>query len=206
MDHRGAVPIEAGPADASVDRWLTAHHGCAVLLVEAMGVDAADQSRMVEDAWLDTASALAASPGRPLRASLLGAVVRRLPVAGNLGGDTAEFEELAAGHFFCPPDDRWAGWWNISVPLWPADWSAGRDQVLNALRRLPKSQRLLLVLRDAARLPANEVTEMVGLVPEAQAPLLDVARQAYVQYLDEEFQADIERMPTDRRQKDGGGR
>ncbi len=180
----------AGGNSAAVSDLMATHHGFAVLLAEAVGAHTATAT-VLERAWVDTVAAVVADAGTPLRASLLGAVLRLLRDDGHLDETQAGTDSAApprAG-FFLPPGDRWAGWWDVDVPSWPAGRVPTAEQVLHAVRRLPLRQRTLLILRDSARLSANETADIVGVEPDDQGRLLDGAREAYVAYLDEEVRA-----------------
>ncbi len=186
----------------AVDTLMNTDHALAVLLAEAVGArpEAVAVVAVVERAWLDTVAMLVAGTDQPVRVALLGAVLRLMREDGRLDDAAATTDSVTVrspepepspsrAGFFLPLDDRWAGWWNVDVPSWPAGWVPTAEQVLRAVRRLPLHQRTLLILRDAAKLSATEAAPITGMEPDDQGRLLDSARDAYVAYLDEEFRA-----------------
>ncbi len=199
----GDIPAGKLPAVGSL---LAAHHGCAVLLTEAVSIGTTGMDAVIESAWSDTICTFLVDPGTPVRASLLGAILRRLRADGRLDEPEGAASVFSADHFFLPPDDRWAGWWDVDVPFWPAERTPAGDQVLSAVRRLPGDQRILLLLRDAARLSVDQTSEITGLEPENQGKILDDARRAYVEYLDQELQAESGKAPADGGRENMGGR
>ncbi|WP_322750338.1 MULTISPECIES: hypothetical protein [unclassified Frankia] len=187
---------------AAVDTLMNTDHALAVLLAEAVGAcpEAVAVVAVVERAWLDTVAVVVADPDPPVRVALLGAVLRLMREDGQLDDAAATADSATArspepepepsrAGFFLPPDDRWAGWWNVDVPSWPAGWVPTAEQVRHAVRRLALNQRTLLILRDAAKLSATEAAPITGTEPDDQGRLLDSAREAYVAYLDEECRA-----------------
>ncbi|WP_322756299.1 hypothetical protein [Frankia sp. Cas3] len=197
----GALRTALASGDgAAVDTLMNTDHALAVLLAEAVGAcpEAVAVVAVVERAWLDTVAVLVADTDPPVRVALLGAVLRLMREDGQLDDAAAtpdsatarsqEPEPSRAG-FFLPPDDRWAGWWNVDVSSWPAGWVPTAEQVRHAVRRLALNQRTLLILRDAAKLSATEAAPITGTEPDDQGRLLDSAREAYVAYLDEECRA-----------------
>lgn len=121
-------------------------------------------------------------PAGSLRAALLGHVVRVLDDQDAF--DPAETPPAPGWGPFLPEGDRWAGWWAEDPDPWPDGTVLSPEQILRALRGLPLGPRVLLVLRDAARLAPEQAEPIVGAPPERQAVLLEEAREAYVARLD----------------------
>jgi len=95
---------------------------------------------------------------------------------------------------FQKDDEAWPGHW--ATP--PRPWQKpdrrllsleAREQLKQALARLPERQRLIVVLRDIEGLSAEEVCDLVGLSQENQRVLLHRGRSrvraCLEQYLDE---------------------
>ncbi|WP_131787982.1 zf-HC2 domain-containing protein [Protofrankia symbiont of Coriaria ruscifolia] len=185
----------AGGGRAAVSDLMDTHHGFAVLLAKAVGAGSATV-RVVERAWVDTVAAVVSDAGTPVRPACS---VRSCDCCERTANSTRPTptppptspptpRRPRAG-FFLPPDDRWAGWWDVDVPSWPAGRIPTAEQVLHAVRCLPLRQRTLLILRDSARLSTDETADSLGVEPDDQGRLLDDAREAYVAYLDEEIRA-----------------
>jgi hypothetical protein len=119
-----------------------------------------------------------------LRAALLERVVLALDDRGEL--DPVPAPALPGRGPFLAEDDRWAGWWAEDPVPWPEGTEPTAAQVRNALRRVPLSLRVLLVVRDVARLPPAQAERIVNRSADRQAPALETARAAYVAYVDEE--------------------
>lgn len=117
-----------------------------------------------------------------LRAALLRRVALILPDADAAGVSTPS----APLRTFVAAGDRWAGWWDIEPPPWPPSVVLQPEQVLRALRRLPRAGRILLVLRDVAGLGAEDAEAVFGAGPDRHAMLLELARDAYLVELDRE--------------------
>jgi RNA polymerase sigma-70 factor (ECF subfamily) len=82
---------------------------------------------------------------------------------------------------FLGPDHRWAGGWMLG----PSDWPTPEDEllsgetlevILDAIDRLPESQRTVITLRDVEGLPADEVAELLEISDGNQRVLLHRAR------------------------------
>jgi hypothetical protein len=87
---------------------------------------------------------------------------------------------------FQPPENRWAGWWIADQVAWPDGTVLTAAQVVRALRRLPVGPRVLLILRDAAAIPAEAAEPIVHLAADQQAGRLDAAREAYLAAIEDE--------------------
>lgn len=170
-----------------VEVLLERDHGVADLVARALARQG-EPGGAVALAWQDLLSRAGGARGRRrLRAVLLGRVIHALRREGRL--DDAGSAPLPVPGPFLPPEDRWAGWWSDEPPAWPPGLVPDRAQVLRAARRLPLHLRALLLLRDAAGLPADEAGAIVEeALRERVAPLdLDRARGAFVAYVDEEI-------------------
>lgn len=88
---------------------------------------------------------------------------------------------------FLPEGHRWAGWWGDEPVPWPGDAMPTPEQIRSALRQVALDLRLVLVLRDIARMPAVEVLSILGLSIDQQEISLESAREAYVAHLDREL-------------------
>ncbi|MDQ3764405.1 MAG: hypothetical protein M3460_23440 [Actinomycetota bacterium] len=119
-----------------------------------------------------------------LRAALLTQVITVLQDRNQLD----ESKVTSARHYsFLPPeDDRWAGWWEIEPPAWPVQAELTADVVLRALHCIPIVPRIILILRDAAKLSATEVESIIQRDESHQTALLDAAREAYVCAIDDQ--------------------
>jgi RNA polymerase sigma-70 factor (ECF subfamily) len=83
---------------------------------------------------------------------------------------------------FSPEGDRWEGHWQAPPSDWP---KLDRGNVLSrtlqqvieaAIDSLPRSQRIIVVLRDVERLSSHEVQSALGSTDEDQRVLLHHAR------------------------------
>jgi DNA-directed RNA polymerase specialized sigma24 family protein len=100
--------------------------------------------------------------------------------------DDAAPAQAPAARTFLPSTDRWAGWVQSEPTPWPVGTEISRDDVLHALRRVPVGLRVLLVLRDAAGLAAEEAAPVVHRDAAQQRALLHRAREWYVEAMDAE--------------------
>lgn len=91
---------------------------------------------------------------------------------------------------FMAAGDRWEGWWDAAPQPWPPGLVPQPEQVLQALRRLPREGRALLVLRHVAGLAVDDANIVLGRDPDRHAALLDLAREAYLVELDREVGPD----------------
>lgn len=166
------------------------HHGVAELLASALAADAGGGPEPAADAavrraWrrvLTPVDAPARLAPELVRAELLRLVIDELSQADEL--DTAA--PAPAEPPFLPAGDRWEGWWAGTVPAWSGSTPPRRAEVLRALRRMPVGLRAVLVVRDAAAVPAGAAVAVLGVGPGVQAELLEKARLAYVTGLDRE--------------------
>lgn len=99
---------------------------------------------------------------------------------------------------FRPADDEWPGHWRADAmpSRWPSPERSVlsaeiRDEVGNALARLPERQRLVVTLRDVHGLTANEVCTVLHLSPANQRVLLHRGR-AQVRAVLEDYYRDTD--------------
>ncbi|SBW28923.1 hypothetical protein FDG2_6192 [Candidatus Protofrankia californiensis] len=92
----------AGGGRAAVSDLMDTHHGFAVLLAKAVGAGSATV-RVVERAWVDTVAAVVSDAGTPVRASLLGAVLRLLREDGQLHETDTHTAADITTHTAAPP-------------------------------------------------------------------------------------------------------
>jgi RNA polymerase sigma-70 factor (ECF subfamily) len=93
---------------------------------------------------------------------------------------------------FLPPGDRWEATWADTLPIWrhlegPTLNAEAEARVEMALRRLPLTTRIVLVLRDVNGIPSHEVTVVTGISDADQRVLLHEGRgrimEALAQFL-----------------------
>ncbi|HEV2371966.1 MAG TPA: zf-HC2 domain-containing protein [Streptosporangiaceae bacterium] len=174
-DEQVRARIRGGDASAA-DDLLARDHGVADLLARAAAGTGTDTAGTTGLAWERLlADARTGAVTASLRAALLGRVVTVLIEQGHL-----DRTELPSRPFFMPPGDRWAGWWLDDHAAWPPGTVLTHGQVLTALRRVPVGLRVLLVLRDAAGLSADETEPVVPRSAAQQAASLDRARATYL--------------------------
>lgn len=182
---------------AAVYALLTRDYAIGDLLARAAAAAGADVTECVALAWEQLiADAASGSGTERAQTALLERVILVLDQRQQL--DTADTGVPERSRFL-PPGDRWAGWWpDNEPPAWPPDAALPREQVIRALRQLRLRQRVLLVLRDAARMSPEEAGQIVNEPEPHQTALLDEARQAYVAAIDQQVadQTDREGDPA----------
>ncbi len=170
MSH-GDGPLSGASADpsaASLGRLLTA----VMSRSGAAGSDAAGHHEPV--AALSIAE----------RCALLNAVVEGLEGRGDLDDSRHDPPVRSASYF--EEDHRWAGWRADEPTAVPKGSSLSRDVVVRALRRLPPAMRLVLVAREVAGIPVDDLHHLVAGNVDQQIVFLDEARRAYVAVLTDE--------------------
>lgn len=189
LDQEMCTRIREGDA-AAVDELVTRDHAVADLLARAASGDSGPGDA-VAHAWALLISDIV--QGRAtcgLRAALLTRVIIVLEDRNLL--DNSKVTAPKNYSFLPPDDDRWAGWWEIETPAWPARVELTVDIVLRALRHVPIIPRIILILRDAAKLSVAEVESVLQRDESHQTALLDSAREAYVFAIDDQIATDKE--------------
>lgn len=173
---------------AALNELIARDYPAADLLARAAAAAGADIGESVALAWQQLIADVAShSVTDGLRGALLEQVIAVLDDRELL--DTTQVAVLPRP-VFIPPDDSWAGWWADDPAEWPPGSVLTQGQILGALRRVPVGRRVLLVLRDAARIPAPEAQAVVGISPAQQTALLDETRQDFVAAVDHELAGD----------------
>jgi RNA polymerase sigma-70 factor (ECF subfamily) len=91
---------------------------------------------------------------------------------------------------FQADDEAWPGHWATPPRPWQKPERRllaleAREQLKEALARLPERQRLIVVLRDVEGLPGEEVCDLLGLSQENQRVLLHRGRSRLRAFLEE---------------------
>jgi hypothetical protein len=183
LDQQKCDRIRGGDAQ-TLEELVSRDHTLADLLARAVAGDGGPGDA-VAHAWILLISDVTQGrTTRGLRAALLTRVITVLQDRDQLD----ESKVTSAKHYsFLPPDDdRWAGWWEIEPPTWPVRVKLTADVVLRALHRIPIVPRIILILRDAAKLSAAEVESILQRGEPQQTALLDAAREAYVRAIDDQ--------------------
>ncbi|MGC1732160.1 MAG: hypothetical protein WA731_05730 [Pseudonocardiaceae bacterium] len=189
LDQATCARIREGDAEA-VDEVVTRDYNVADLLAHA-AAGACGPGDTVTHAWTLLISDIA--QGRitcGLRAALLARVITVLEDRNLL--DDSEVAASKPYSFSPPQDDRWAGWWEIDPPTWPASVELTAAVVLRALRRVPIIPRIILVLRDAAKISVTDVESILQRDEPRQIALLDAAREEYVFAIDTQIATEKE--------------
>lgn len=175
LDEAESAPFVA-PAD--LPALVAAHHPAMTRIAAAHGVAPDDAERAIVEAWR---GALAARP----RADELPALLFRALLLEVAKVERARSHWEASGEpavesaSFEGDDSRWAGWFRDGPPslqeLPNADAAAA---AAGALARLPLGERAVVVLRDVAGWPAEDVSETLGISRDVQLALLHSGRAA----------------------------
>lgn len=175
-------------ADVSaLDELLARHHPGAQVLARAAAVTESAADESLEQAWeLLVAGIIGRTVTDGTRSVLLSHLMTTLAERRRLDPGPAA---AAPRRAFYPPDDRWAGWWDDEQA--PREWPPGTTlpwtRVARALREVPVGLRVLLILRDAIALAAQEAESVIPVPAARQPEVLDDARRSYVAALDEQL-------------------
>jgi hypothetical protein len=173
---------------AAVDELIGRDYGTAGLLASAAATAGADVAENVALAWQQLIADVAShSVTDGLRGAWLERVITVLDDRELL--DTGPPAALRRP-VFLTSDLSWAGWWADDPAQWPPGVVLTQGQILAGLRRVPVGRRVLLVLRDAARISAQETQAVVGVPLAQQTALLDQTRQDFVAAIDHELTGD----------------
>jgi hypothetical protein len=192
------VPAGLRAGDLSVLRTLLdRHYALTVCFVRALAPDT-DAARMVGQVWERVvADGLTGWLSGDLRVALLGRLSALIPEPPRADvraveqlGTFERAKDLASRKDPVSRISRWEGWWDKEPPTWPPGREPRPDEVLAALRRLPFRLRRLLILRDVARLTAEDARMVTGSDEDASEVPLQLARDAYVVELDREIGGD----------------
>jgi hypothetical protein len=190
LDQEKCARIRGGDAEA-LDELVTRDHTVADLLAHAVTGDGGPGDAVAHAWTLLISDVVQGRITRGLRAALLTWVITVLEDRNLL--DDSRVTSSQHYSFLPPDDDRWAGWWEIEPPTWPAQVELTADVVLRALHHVPIIPRIILILRDAAKISATEVESILQRGELQQTALLDAAREAYVFAIDDQIATDKER-------------
>lgn len=169
----------AGGDQAAVAALVYRDHPVAELVARLAAREGAGEALTCAWQWL-LGEAVINDAVPDLRGALLVAVHRILTERGHLDAEGG----LPGDDRFLDGDEPWAGWWSDEGPQpWQPGAQPAPEQVVQALRRLPLSLRLLLVLHDVAAVDATVIARITNLDGDQQARLLGLARDTYVTQL-----------------------
>jgi RNA polymerase sigma-70 factor (ECF subfamily) len=151
--------------------------------------DRAVAEEVVQETWLGVLHGIDRFEGRAsLKTWIFGILVNTAKTRGVRESRSIPFsaavrrsEASVDPDRFLPADHRYPGGWMMG----PSEWRTPeakliegemRTAILKAINRLPDAQRAVITMRDVAGLPADEVTEALGISDGNQRVLLHRAR------------------------------
>jgi RNA polymerase sigma-70 factor (ECF subfamily) len=151
--------------------------------------DRAVAEEVVQETWLGVLHGIDRFEGRSsLKTWIFGILVNTAKTRGVRESRSIPFsaavrrsEASVDPDRFLPADHRYPGGWMMG----PSEWRTPeakliegemRTAILKAINRLPDAQRAVITMRDVAGLPADEVTEALGISDGNQRVLLHRAR------------------------------
>ena len=181
-----------------VDAWGGAMLRMALVHVPSRAV----AEEVVQDAWLIVLRDLHRYEGRSsLRTWVLGIVINLARSRGRAERRCTPTNDaldapgpLFVGARFRPRDDAWPHHWAIGPTPWPTpeqELLAGetRRVILDAVAKLPATQREVLVLCDIEGLPPQEACNMLAIGDTNQRVLLHRARSQVRKAIEDYFHA-----------------
>ncbi|MDP9440581.1 MAG: sigma-70 family RNA polymerase sigma factor, partial [Actinomycetota bacterium] len=177
------------------------HHAAMIRIACLYVRDRAAAEDVVQETWLAVVRGIDRFDGRStLKTWLYRILTNRAKTAGQrqsrltpvaIGGQDGDGAAVDPSRFLPGDDSRWPGHWSTPPVTWPAELEdravAGElmDLVAIAIARLPRSQAMVITLRDVECWSSKEVCNVMGLTETNQRVLLHRARSEVRQALED---------------------
>lgn len=187
--------------DQRVFAEVVDRHGAAMLrLARSFERDPAVAEEIVQDAWLGLLRGIERFEGRSSLRTWLFRIVanvartraareaRSVPFSALIAAEADDDRSVSPDRFH-GPDHRWAGHWAAPPPEWSRPEhvlvsSETRVRIAAAIDALPRSQRVVITLRDVEGWSAGEVCALLEISEGNQRVVLHRARTRVRQALD----------------------